>query len=97
MLEWFGSSALDPLKTFAIIPRASPLSRLGIYTGGCSASVPSSSLEPTYITVSQDCSLEDGSVEVQELVPEPGIILTSLFLVSSEDPEPDPPPGAKRG
>lgn len=61
------SSAEVPLRTFAIWPRLSPLLRLGKKTGGCSRSVPSSSREPTKITVSQLCSDEDGSVNSDEL------------------------------
>ena len=60
-------SAEVPRRILAIWPRWSPELRPGRKTGGCSRSVPSSSREPTKMTVSHDCSEDEGSVNSDEL------------------------------
>ena len=61
------NSAEVPRRTLAMWPRLSPELRPGRKTGGCSRSVPSSSREPTNMTVSHDCSEDEGSVNSDEL------------------------------
>lgn len=85
-------SNADPLRALLITPLLSPEFMCGMYTGGCSPSVASSS-GPTYMTVSADKSLLEGSGSLllgfdassPELPPEPALLLAEylIFLLLS--------------